>query len=146
VVSGYWVDFHILKINTGEPKMSSKENYIERRKEPRYNILADAKVKTPETTLTAAVKNISGGGMEIHLQKSVNPRTLLSVSLQLDVEYVFHGSVVWTLGNYVNHQWLYRVGIKTMDIVSENCTAKSSQEKRDLVLSILPYMNVVNED
>ena len=126
--------------------MSSKENYIERRKEPRYNILADVKVTTPETTLIAAAKNISGGGMEVHLPKCVNPKTLLTVSLQLDDEYVFHGTVVWTLGDYVNHQWIYRVGIKTIEIVSKNCTAKSSQEKMDLVMSILPHINVISVD
>ena len=112
----------------------------DRRKEPRYAIWIEAKVMISEDSFIGAAKNISGGGMEIQMPKAINPNTNLTVSLQLHEEFVFHGKVVWTLGDYINKKWVYRVGIKTDAIDFKDGTAIEAQEKRELILEILPYI------
>lgn len=118
----------------------------ERRKEPRYEICSDVTVMTSNATIIAAAKNISGGGMEIQLQKCINPATNLTILLRVHEEFTFQGTVVWTLGDYINKQWIYRVGIKTMSISHKNGTVTTSQEKRELVKTILPYISTVKVD
>ncbi len=115
----------------------------DRRKEPRYEIWIEAQVTTPERTITAAAKNISGGGMEIQLPKDIVPYTNLTVTLQLHEAFVFHGTVVWTLGDYINKQWIYRAGIKTDIISSKDGKAVTAEEKRRLVQRILPRIRAM---
>jgi len=110
---------------------------VDLRKEPRYEILIKTNVMTSEGSFTATAKNISGGGMEIQLPKPINPNTSLTVSLQLHEEFIFHGKVVWTLGDYVNKGWVYRTGIKTDAIIFKGRKLVGDQEKRELVQKIL---------
>jgi len=120
----------------------NKENG-DRRKEPRYEICIEAEVITPGASITAAAKNISGGGMEIQLPKAINPYTSLTITLQLHEKFVFQGIVVWALGDYINKQWIYRTGIKTDTISFKGGKAVTTQEKRELVLSILPRIRAM---
>ncbi len=120
--------------------MSLNNENADRRKEPRYEIWSDVKVMTPENIHIAAAKNISGGGMEIQLSKCINPNIQLTVSLKLHDEFIFRGTVVWTLGDYIDGGWIYRVGIKTKQITSKNGIARTSREKRELVERILPHI------
>ena len=119
---------------------------VDRRKEPRYEILIEANVMTPGGSFTATAKNISGGGMEIQLPEPINPNTKLTISLQLHEEFVFHGTVVWTLGDYINKGWIYRTGIKTDTIMFKDRTLVGDQEKRELVQRILPRIRDLGAD
>ncbi len=110
----------------------------DRRKEPRYKISIQTQVTTPDASITATANNISGGGMEIQLHKGINPYTSLTISIQIHEDFVFHGTVVWTLGDYIDKQWVYRAGIKTDVISYKNGKAITAQEKRELVQKILP--------
>ena len=110
---------------------------VDRRKEPRYEILIKANVMTSGVSFTATAKNISGGGMEIQLPEPINPNTNLTISLELHEEFVFQGKVVWTLGDYINKGWIYRTGIKTDTIIFKDRTLVGDQEKRELVQRIL---------
>jgi len=118
--------------------MKSDKAVVERRKEPRHEIWIDAKVIGPKGSYIAAVKNISGGGMEIQLPRAIKPHTVVSVSLYLNEEFVFRGVSVWTIGDYINNQWIHRVGIKTKEIVFSNRQVEKPQEKRELVERLLP--------
>jgi len=60
--------------------------------------------------------------------------------MQLQEEFVFHGTVMWTLGDYVDNQWVYRVGTKTERIAFKNMSVSKAQEKTELVLRILPQI------
>lgn len=115
----------------------NKENG-DRRKEPRYKISIQTQVTTPDASIAATANNISGGGMEIQLHKGINPYTSLTVSIQIHEEFVFHGTVVWTLGDYIDKQWVYRAGIKTDIITYKDGKAVTAEEKRKLVQKILP--------
>jgi hypothetical protein len=123
--------------------MEWNEENGDRRKEPRYEIWIEAEVITPDGSITAAAKNISGGGMEIQLPKALNPYTGLTITLQLHEPFVFQGIVVWTLGDYINKQWIYRTGIRTDSISFNNGKAVTAEEKRELVLSILPKIKAM---
>ena len=124
--------------------MSWNKKDGDRRKEPRYEVRTDVKVMTPDSTNIAAANNISGGGMEIQLPKCINPHTELTVSMKLQDEFIFRGTVVWTLGDCINNRWIYRVGIETKHIVSKDGTARTSEEKREVVKKILPYISIVS--
>jgi len=124
--------------------MSWNEKDGDRRKEPRYDVRTEVKVMTPDATYIAAARNISGGGMEIQLPKCINPHTELTVSMKLQDEFIFRGTVVWTLGNCFNNQWIHRVGIETRHIVSKDGTAKTPEDKREVVKKILPYICIVS--
>ena len=113
---------------------------VERRKEYRHKIRIDVKVIAPKSSFWAVANNISGGGMEIQTPSPVNPGTKLMTAMQLQEEFVFHGTVVWTLGDYVDNQWIYRVGIKTEMIAFRNMSASNTQEKAELVKRILPQI------
>jgi len=110
---------------------------VDRRKEPRYEILIKANVMASGGSFTATAKNISGGGMEIQLPEPINPNTNLTISLELHEEFVFQGKVVWTLGDYINEGWVYRTGIKTDAIIFKDRKLVGDQEKRELVQRIL---------
>jgi len=124
--------------------MEKNKPINERRQEPRYDIWIEAEVETPEATIIAAAKNISGGGIEIQLNKGINPYTKLCVTLQLPEKLVFYGTVVWTLGDYINDQWIHRTGIKTDVISHKNGQAVTVQEKSDLVRRILPRIRAMS--
>ena len=117
-----------------------KEFDGDRRSEPRHPICIDVKVITPKSSFEAVATNISGGGLEIQVSSSINPKTNLMISLQLQEEFVFQGTVIWTLGNFVKNQWVYRVGIKTDTIAFKNMSATSTKEKADLIQKILPQI------
>ena len=117
--------------------MIDKTKGVDRRKEPRYEILIKANVMTSGGAFTATAKNISGGGMEIQLPEPINPNTDLTISLQLHEEFIFQGKVVWTLGDYINDGWVYRTGIKTDAIIFKDRKLVGAQEKRELVQRIL---------
>lgn len=110
----------------------------ERRSEPRHEISIDVKVMIIGKTLFGIATDISGGGMEIQINKEVKPNTNLAISMQLDREITFKGKVIWTLGDYANGQWTYRVGIQTEVIHFKNAEVISQQEKRQLVRELLP--------
>ena len=112
----------------------------ERRKEYRHKISIDVKVIVPKSSFWAIASNISGGGMEIQTPSPINPGTKLMTTMQLQEEFVFHGTVVWALGDYVDKRWIYRVGTKTERIAFKNITATTAQEKADLVKRILPQI------
>jgi len=112
----------------------------DRRREYRHKIRIDVKVIAPKSSFWAVANNISGGGMEIQTPSPVNPGTKLMAAMQLQEEFVFHGTVVWTLGDYVDKQWIYRVGIKTEMIAFGNMSASTTQEKAELVERILPQI------
>ncbi len=117
-----------------------KEFEGDRRKEYRHDICIDAKVIAPKSSFWAAATNISGGGLEIQCSSPINPKTKLMISLQLQEEFVFHGTVIWTLGDFVDKRWVYRVGIKTDTIAFKNMSATSKAEKTELVQKILPQI------
>jgi hypothetical protein len=112
----------------------------DRRREYRHKVRIDVKVIAPKSSFWAVANNISGGGMEIQTPSPVNPGTKLMTAMQLQEEFVFHGTVVWTLGDYVDNQWIYRVGIKTEMISFRNMSASTTQEKAELVKRILPQI------
>ena len=117
-----------------------KEFDGDRRSESRHNICIDVKVITPKSSFEAVATNISGGGLEIQVSSIINPKTNLMISLQLQEEFVFQGTVIWTLGNFVTNRWVYRVGIKTDTIAFKNMSATSTKEKADLIQKILPQI------
>jgi len=117
----------------------------DRRREYRHKISIDVSVIAPKSSFWAVVNNISGGGLEIQSPSTLNPTTKIMISMQLQEEFVFHGTVIWTLGDFVNGQWSYRVGIKTDTISFKNITAVSTTEKADLVQRILPQIKAKGE-
>jgi len=112
----------------------------DRRKEYRHKICIDVKVIAPKSSFWALASNISGGGLEIQTPSPINPGTKLMTAMQLQEEFVFHGTVMWTLGDYVDNQWVYRVGTKTERIAFKNMSASKAQEKAELVMRILPQI------
>ena len=112
----------------------------DRRKEYRHKICIDVKVIAPKSSFWALASNISGGGLEIQMPSPVNPGTKLMTAMQLQEEFVFHGTVMWTLGDYVENQWVYRVGTKTERIAFKNMSVYKAQEKAELVARILPQI------
>ncbi len=112
----------------------------ERRKEYRHKICMDVKIIAPKTSFWAVASNISGGGIELQIPSPINPGTKLMTAMQLQEEFVFHGTVVWTLGDYVDNRWIYRVGTKTERIVFRNMTASTAKEKAEFVKRILPQI------
>lgn len=117
-----------------------KTNVGERRKEYRHKICIDVKVIAPKSSFWALATNISGGGLEIQIPSSINPRIKLMTTMQLQEEFVFHSTVVWTLGDFVDGRWIYRVGTKTNTIAFKNTMVSTAQEKADLVKRILPQI------
>ncbi len=117
-----------------------KESDGDRRREFRHNICLDTMVFTPKSSFRVLATNISGGGLEIQSPSIINPKTKLMVSLQLQEEFVFNGTVIWTLGDFVEDRWVYRVGIRTDDISYKDMLATSSEEKTELVQRILPQI------
>jgi len=118
----------------------SKEPVEDRRKECRHKICIDAQAITPKSSFEVFATNISGGGLEIQCSSIINPRTELMITLQLQEEFVFHGTVIWTLGDFVEKRWLYRVGIRTNAISFKDMSATSTKEKVELVQRILPQI------
>ncbi len=100
----------------------------------------DARVITPKTSFWAVATNISGSGLEIQCPATVNPKTKLMIALQLQEEFVFHCTVIWTLGDFIDGRWVYRVGVKTEIIAFKNTSAASKKEKAELVQKILPQI------
>jgi len=117
-----------------------KEPVEDRRKEYRHKICVDAQAITPKSSFEVLATNISGCGLEIQCPSIINPRTELMITLQLQEEFVFHGTVIWTLGDFVDNQWLYRVGIKTNTISFKDMSVTSTKEKAELVQRILPQI------
>lgn len=118
--------------------MSHNLIHDDRRCEPRYKTSVALKVSTPHKILNGSLNNISGGGMEIEVAKEINPNTNLKITLSLDEKYYFKGKVIWTLGDYVNKKWVFRIGIKTDSIHSRNENAVEPFEKTTLIKKILP--------
>lgn len=112
----------------------------DRRKEYRHKICMDVKIIAPKSSFWALASNISGGGLELQVPSPVNPGTKFMTAMQLQEEFVFHGTVVWTLGDYVNNRWVYRVGTKTERIAFRNMSASTAKEKAELVKRILPQI------
>jgi len=117
-----------------------KNNLVERRKEHRHKICIDIKVIAPKSSFWALATNISGGGLEIQVPSSINPKDKLMITMQLQEEFVFHSTVVWTLGDFVDGRWIYRLGTKTDSIAFRNTVASTPQEKADLVKRVLPQI------
>ncbi len=117
-----------------------KNNCVERRKEYRHKICIDVKVIAPKKSFWALATNISGSGLEIQVPSSVNPRVKLMTTMQLEEEFVFHSTVAWTLGDFVDGRWIYRLGTKTDSIAFRNTMASTPQEKVELVKRILPLI------
>jgi len=117
-----------------------KEPVADRRKECRHKICIDAQAITPKSSFEVLATNISGGGLEIQCPAIINPRTELMITLQLQEEFGFHGTVIWTLGDFVDKRWLYRVGIRTNAISFKDKSATSTKEKAELVQRILPQI------
>ncbi len=122
--------------------MEQDERNTDRRKEPRYTV----KVANSETTLAAEVININGSGMELQLTSSINPKTELIISMRLDEEFLFSGTVMWAVGDYINKQWIFKVGVETNKIAFEEATAVTPLEKSELVKSILPQIIAMGAD
>ena len=117
-----------------------KKGFKERRKEPRHKICIDVKIIAPKSSFWALATNISGGGLELQVPTTLNPQTKLMTSMVLQEEFVFHGTVIWTLGDYVDNRWVYRVGIRTDSIHFNNRSASTAVEKAELVKKILPQI------
>ncbi len=117
-----------------------KNNFVERRKEYRHKICIDVKVIAPKSSFWGLATNISGSGLEIQVPSSINPKIKLMTTMQLQEEFVFHNTIVWTLGDFVDGRWIYRLGTKTDSIAFRNTVAFTPQEKADLVKRILPQI------
>jgi len=118
--------------------MEGTTQRVDRRKEPRYKTLVEVGISTPSGSHKGLMKNISGSGMEIQMSKEINPNTKLTISLELDETYLFNGTVVWTLGDYINDGWIYRFGLLTGSILYKGKNIDDAQEKRSLVEQLLP--------
>ncbi len=125
--------------NKGD-KVMSKKNIGERRKEYRHKICIDVKVIAPKTSFWALATNISGSGLEIQASSSINPKIKLMTTMQLQEEFVFHSTIVWALGDFVDGRWIYRLGTKTNSIVFRDTEASTPQEKAELIRRILPQI------
>jgi len=112
----------------------------DRRKECRHRIWIDIKIISPKNSFWGVATNISGGGLEIQSPTIINPKTKLMICMKLQEEFVFHGIVIWTLGDFTDGQWVYRVGMKTDAIAFKNMTAKTTEKKAELVQKILPQI------
>ena len=117
----------------------------DRRKEPRYEARAKVRVVISGRNYMGQMRNISGGGMEILIPKEVNPTSQITVYLQLHHDFVFNGVIVWTLGDFKNNKWVYRVGIKTDSIVYNNNKVESPEDKRNLIKRLLPSILKLNQ-
>ncbi len=117
----------------------------DRRKEPRYETNAEITIVIGGETHSGSMHNLSGGGMEIQLSKAVSPATNTTVSLYLHHEFIFNGVVIWTLGDYIEKRWIYRVGIKTNSISYKNQKTTDPKEKRELVQRLLPAIRKLSE-
>jgi hypothetical protein len=126
--------------------MESNSTGIERRSEPRHSTHIRVMVAVGQESLGATLTNISGGGLEIQVSRPVNPGTSMTVSLVLDSEFKFMCKAIWTLGEYIDKKWIYRVGGQTGVIIHKNGQAVAAQDKLDLVNKILPLIRQISTD
>ncbi len=116
----------------------------DRRREPRYETEFDVLVIISAKRYRGLMKSVSGSGMEIQVSREINPNTNLHVSLQFPREFMFCGKVVWTIGDYIGQEWVYRIGIKTESISYKNKKLTDPAEKKDLILRLLPSLRKAN--
>ena len=75
-----------------------------------YDVSIDAGIMASNTTFRALVSSLSGSGMEMLADKSIDPKKKVLISIRLQEEFVFHGTVLWTLSDFVGQKWVYRIG------------------------------------
>ena len=123
--------------------MARKELDNNRRKQKRAKTHSNVTVMTPQLSLKATLKNISGDGMEIDSSTCLNPRTEIVVTLELEKDkklkeiIEFRGKIVWTLSDYVKDRFVYRMGAQTSTITYKNKIADTFQARADLVQELL---------
>ncbi len=106
----------------------------------RQFICIDAQVITSNDSFTALVSNISGNGLEIQAPLNIAPKTAVLISIMLAESFVFRGVVVWTLCDFINKQWVYRIGVQTDSISFRDMVVTKLTEKNDLVQRISPQI------
>ncbi len=119
--------------------MERDDKNFERRRYPRHSI----KVANSGASFAAEIVNISGSGMELQLTSAINPKTKLIISMRLEEEFLFNGTIMWTVGDYINNQWIYKVGVEIDKIAFEEAMAVTPLEKDELVKSIIPQMKTM---
>ena len=109
----------------------------ERRKQKRNQIWIDAEVKTPQTSLSAIVTDISGDGIKIQSQKIIPHDTKVQITLKRNVKIEFHGTVVWALHTIVGTLNVYEIGIKNELIVLESLKFNTPASRAQVAEEIL---------
>jgi len=90
----------------------------DRRKQPRHKIWIDAKVITPDNSVSAVATNLSADGLGILALNPILPEANVNISLQLQEEIVFSGTVLWTVDLHAGGGVIYQMGIRIDGIVS----------------------------
>ncbi len=115
-----------------------KHSSEDRRKETRHDVCIEAGIMTSNSTFKALVTNLSGGGLEIQADHTITPQKKILISIRLQEEFVFHGTILWTLCDFVGQKWVYRIGVDIEAIGFKNMTATTLEERSELVKMILP--------
>ncbi len=106
----------------------------------RHQVCIDAKVIGAKASFPAIVTSISGSSLELQTSVKINPKARFLISILLQQEFVFYCSGVWILGDFVDSQWIYQIGLQIESISFRNVSANTPQEKSQLVQEILPQI------
>lgn len=90
----------------------------DRRKQPRHKIWIDAKVITPDNSVSAVATNLSVDGLGILAPKPILPEVNVNISFHLQEEIVLCGTVLWTVDLPAGGGIIYQMGIRIDGIVS----------------------------
>lgn len=109
----------------------------DRRRHLRYEVKVGATILTADIKFKAIMIDISESGIGVIAENAIRPGTKVFISLELKVNYVFHGTVIWSLQIHDNKENYYKLGIETERIILKDIKAISFPEKSELVAQIL---------
>jgi hypothetical protein len=89
----------------------------DRRKQPRHKIWINAKVITPDNSISAIATNLSVDGLGVLAPNPILPEANVNISLHLQEEIVLSGTVLWTVDIYAGWGIIYQIGIRIDGIV-----------------------------
>ena len=112
-------------------------NNNNRRRHVRYEVKVGATIFTADIKFKANMIDISEGGIGVISENAISPGTKVFISLELKGNYVFHGTVIWSLHIIDDKENYYKMGIETDSIILKDIKAISFPEKSELVAQIL---------
>ncbi|MFC1816629.1 PilZ domain-containing protein [Thermodesulfobacteriota bacterium] len=118
----------------------------ERRKQPRHKLKVEAKVATPDGSISVIVTDISGEGVHLLSPKAIQSGTKVMVSLLIEDEASLSGSVAWILDSYIRGQHVYQIGVEIEAVILPEINAIGFHEKAEMVQEILSRVNSTAEE